>query len=144
MSTPAVSAPLPPLTLTDRDMARLRDIAQRYASSSLSSAAEALELELDRAEVVSADRVPADVVTMHTRFSCRNLESGKMYEFVLVYPHEADAAEGRISVLAPVGLALIGLRVGSKIRWPLPDGRTTHLELLEVLHQPEAAGEPDL
>lgn len=139
MSTPAASASLPPIVVTDQDMERLRDIAQRYTASSLSSAAEALELELDRAEVVPADRVPADVVTMYSKCSCKNLESGKLHEFVLVYPHEANAAEGRISVLAPVGLALVGLRVGSKIRWPLPDGRTTHLELLEVQHPSEAS-----
>lgn len=134
MSTPAASASLPPIIVTDHDMERLRDIAQRYTASSLSSAAEALEMELDRAEVVPADRVPTDVVTMYSKCSCKNLESGKLHEFVLVYPHEADAAQGRISVLAPVGLALVGLRVGSKIRWPLPDGRTAHLELLNVEH----------
>lgn len=143
MNSPAVSASLPPICLTERDMERLRDVAQRYTSSSLSTAAEALELELDRAEVVPNDRIPDDVVTMRSRFACRQIESGKTHEFVLVYPHEADAREGKISVLAPVGLASLGLRKGSTIRWPLPDGRTTELELLEVLYQPEAAGELD-
>lgn len=143
MNQPATSNSLPPIYLTDRDMERLRDVAERYASSSLSSAAEALELELDRAEIVPVDRVPADVVTMRSRFACRQLESGKTHEFVLVYPHEANAGEGKISVLAPVGLATLGLQVGAKIRWPLPDGRSTELELLDVLYQPEAAGELD-
>ena len=143
MNSPAVSASLPPLCLTERDMERLRDVAQRYSSSSLAAAAEALELELDRAQVVADGEVPADVVTMRSRFSCKQLESGKTHEFVLVYPHEANAQEGKISVLAPVGLASLGLRAGSRIQWPLPDGRSTELELIEVLHQPEAAGELD-
>jgi regulator of nucleoside diphosphate kinase len=139
----AASASLPPIWLTQRDMQRLREVVQKYASSGLSEAAEALELELDRAQLVGNEQLPADVVTMRSRFLCRQVETGKTHEFVLVYPHEADAHEGKISVLAPVGIASLGLRVGSKIRWPLPSGRSTELELLEVLHQPEAAGELD-
>lgn len=143
MNSPAVSNSLPPIWLTERDMQRLRDVVQKYSSSSLSEAAETLELELDRAKVVPEQDLPADVVTMRSRFSCKQLESGKIHEFELVYPHEANANNGKLSVLAPVGIATLGMRVGSKIHWPLPSGRSTELEVLSVLHQPEAAGELD-
>ena len=77
---------------------------------------------------------------MRSRARYRDVDTGKTRELELVYPHEADASVGKLSVLAPVGLALLGMRAGSTIRWPMPRGRTATLELLEVRYQPEAAG----
>ncbi|AIL64236.1 nucleoside diphosphate kinase regulator [Pseudomonas alkylphenolica] len=104
----------------------------------------ALQDELDRAEQVGHEEVPAGVVTMNSRVHCREEASGKDYHLTLVYPKDANADEGKISILAPVGSALLGLSVGAKIDWSLPGGKTLKLELLAVEYQPEAAGDFDL
>ncbi|NWA27257.1 nucleoside diphosphate kinase regulator [Pseudomonas gingeri] len=102
----------------------------------------ALQTELDRAEsVVGHEEVPAGVVTMNSRVHCREESSGKDYHLTLVYPQDANADEGRISILAPVGSALLGLQVGQHIDWPAPGGKILKLNLLEVEYQPEAAGD---
>ena len=140
----AKPAPPPPaLQITDADMRELRKVVDRFTDGKLGEAAEALELELERAQVVAQGRIPPDVVTMRSRASFEDLSTGKRREFELVYPNESDPTEGKVSVLAPVGLALLGLRVGHTIRWPMPRGRQTTLELLEVSYQPEAAGDFD-
>ena len=101
----------------------------------------ALQTELDRAEtLVGHDEVPADVVTMNSRVHCREESSGKDYHLTLVYPKDANADEGKISILAPVGSALLGLKVGQHIDWPAPGGKTLKLTLLEVESQPDNGG----
>jgi regulator of nucleoside diphosphate kinase len=104
-------------------------------------AAEALEAELSRALVVGHEEVPAGVVTMNSRVHCREEASGKDYHLTLVYPKDVGAGEGRVSVLAPVGSALLGLSVGQQIDWPGPGGKPLKLVLLAVEYQPEAAGD---
>ncbi|CAM3619209.1 nucleoside diphosphate kinase regulator [Pseudomonas wadenswilerensis] len=104
----------------------------------------ALQDELDRAETVGHEEIPAGVVTMNSRVHCREEASGKDYHLTLVYPKDANADEGKISILAPIGSALLGLSVGEKIDWPAPGGKTLKLELLAVEYQPEAAGDFDL
>ena len=84
--------------------------------------AAALQAELDRAEVVGHDEVPAGVVTMNSRVHCREESSGKDYHLTLVYPQDAGA-EGTVSILAPVGSALLGLSVGQHIDWAAPGGK---------------------
>lgn len=101
-----------------------------------------MQAELDRAEVVGHDEVPAGVVTMNSRVHCREESSGKDYHLTLVYPQDAGG-EGKVSILAPVGCALLGLSVGQHIDWPAPGGKQLKLTLLEVEYQPEAAGEYD-
>lgn len=96
--------------------------------------------ELDRAEVVPAEQVAPDVVTMNSRVRLLDLADGSHHEYTLVYPGAADFAAGRISVLAPVGTALLGYRVGDEIAWPVPGGER-RLRIEEVLYQPEASGE---
>lgn len=101
----------------------------------------ALQAELDRAEqVVGHDEVPAGLVTMNSRVHCREEGSGKDYHLKLVYPKDAGAPD-TVSVLAPIGTALLGLQVGQHIDWPAPGGKTLKLTLLAVEYQPEAAGE---
>jgi regulator of nucleoside diphosphate kinase len=93
---------------------------------------------LIRARVVPADEVPPDVVTMHSVVSLRDLDAGETEEYELVYPADADVANSRISVLAPIGTAVIGYRLGDVIEWPVPAG----LRRLSVegVVQPERAG----
>jgi regulator of nucleoside diphosphate kinase len=104
------------------------------------AAAERLEAELDRATVVEPAELPPDVVRMHSRVTFEDVRTGAIREVVLVYPRAADASAGRLSVLAPIGAALLGLRVGDEIEWPLPDGRTAEIRILSVA-QPARARE---
>ncbi len=88
--------------------------------------------ELDAASILPDHLVPADVVTMNSLVVYRDLDTGLEANIQLVYPEEADAAGGRISILAPVGAALIGLRVGERIEWPLPNRHRRVLEVVSV------------
>lgn len=130
----------PAITITRLDLQRLErllDSLEDYGPG-----AEALEKELTRAQVVGHDEIPAGVVTMNSRVHCREESSGKDYHLTLVYPQDAGG-EGKVSILAPVGSALLGLSVGQHIDWPVPGGKQLKLTLLEVEYQPEAAGEYD-
>jgi regulator of nucleoside diphosphate kinase len=98
-----------------------------------------LRRELERAEIVPADDVPDDVVTMDSTVILRDLDTGEPETFTLVYPQQANIAENKLSVLAPVGTAILGFRVGDVIRWKVPDGHR-RLQIEEVLYQPERAG----
>ena len=131
-------ASTPSLTITRLDLQRLEQLLDSL--DDFSPSAEALQAELDRAEVVGHDEVPAGVVTMNSRVHCREESSGKDYHLTLVYPQDAGN-EGCVSVLAPVGTALLGLSVGQHIDWIGPNGKVLKLTLLAVEYQPEAAGE---
>lgn len=101
-----------------------------------------LEQELMRAEVVSPQEVPGDVITMNSSVRLKDLDTKKELTYTLVFPADADAAQNKISVLAPIGAALIGYRVGDIRTWEVPAGRR-RLKVEEVLYQPEAAGDYD-
>lgn len=121
------------------DMQRLRALAESHGSGRDAASAERLEAELDRAIVV--DQLPPHVVGIGSRVTFEDERTGSVREVVLVYPKEADASAGRISVLAPVGSALLGLTTGDNIEWPLPDGRRAHLRILSVTAPgPDAEG----
>ncbi|MBV1806287.1 MULTISPECIES: nucleoside diphosphate kinase regulator [Pseudomonas] len=129
----------PSLILTRLDVQRLENLIDSQDDSM--PGIQALQAELDRAEqVVGHDEVPEGVVTMNSRVHCREESSGKDYHLTLVYPKDAGV-EGTVSVLAPMGSALLGLQVGQHIDWPAPGGKTLKLTLLAVEYQPEAAGE---
>ncbi|MDH1339432.1 nucleoside diphosphate kinase regulator [Ectopseudomonas oleovorans] len=130
----------PTITITRLDLQRLERLLDSL--DEFGPGAEALQAELDRAEVVGHDEVPAGVVTMNSRVHCREESSGKDYHLTLVYPQDAGG-EGKVSILAPVGSALLGLSVGQHIDWPVPGGKQLKLTLLAVEYQPEAAGEYD-
>jgi regulator of nucleoside diphosphate kinase len=103
---------------------------------------DALREEIERAEIVEPESVPRNVVTMNSVVQFVDEESGRESEVKLVFPGHADVESHRISVLAPVGSALLGLSVGLSIDWPLPNGRTRRLRVVAVTYQPEAAGDP--
>jgi len=99
--------------------------------------------EIERAEIVEPAAVPRTLVTMNSVVRFVDAESGVESEIKLVFPGHADAESGRISVLAPVGSALLGLSEGDEIDWPLPQGRKRRLRVLRVTYQPEAEGDLD-
>jgi regulator of nucleoside diphosphate kinase len=127
----------PAITITRLDLQRLERLLDSLEG--FGPSAEALERELARAQVVGHDEVPAGVVTMNSRVHCREEGSGKDWHLTLVFPEDAGA-DGSVSILAPVGCALLGLSVGQHIDWPGPAGKPLKLTLLEVEYQPEAAG----
>lgn len=129
----------PAIILGNADVARLRAVVEWYLSGRDREAAERLEAELDRAIVVPQREVPPEIVTMNSRVAFEDTESGRGREITLCYPREADPASGRISILASVAAALLGLSVGDSIEWPMPDGRKATLRIASVLYQPEAA-----
>lgn len=103
---------------------------------------ESLQHELDRAHIVEPAEVPHDVVTMNSRVRLRNVETGEETVYTLVFPAEAKIQENRLSVLAPIGTAILGYRVGDTVDWQVPAGtRTVRIE--EILYQPEAVGHYD-
>lgn len=130
----------PAIIINELDAERLDRLLEhpQYAKAAV---AEALNAELDRAQMCSPDAIPADVVTMNSRVKFRDLTSGETRERTLVYPANLTDSETQLSVMAPVGAALLGVKVGDAIHWTLPNGNQTHLEVLELVYQPEAAGE---
>ncbi len=128
----------PPILITEQDSTRICD-AVSNAPFVHEAALGALERELSRAHIVSARSVPADVVTMRSRVRFAD-DAGEQREVTLVYPSEAEADDSCVSVLSPIGSALLGLRAGQAIEWAFPEGVTKRLRVLAVLYQPEASG----
>lgn len=131
--------------MTSFDMERLESLIQTHRSSSPKRKAQIdrLEKELDRAVVVEPQDIPADVVTMNTKLRLRDEISGEERVLSLVFPADADIEKNRVSVLAPIGTALLGYRVGDVIEWEVPSGTRT-LRIIETLYQPEASGHYDV
>ena len=129
---------LPPILITRVDADRLDALLDSRSVRSLPGL-DSLRVELERATVVEPRDIPREVATMNSRVKFIEDASGKTFELTLVYPQQAGQPES-ISILAPVGSALLGLRVGQTIQWPMPGGKTSELRLLEVLEQPEAEG----
>jgi regulator of nucleoside diphosphate kinase len=130
-------ADLPQIFLTQNDMDRLLKLVEAQPGKRL----EKLEGELVRANVVPREEIPADVVTMNSRVVFENETTHERREVTLVYPGSADIGAGKISVLVPIGTALLGLRVGQSIDWGLPGGEKQRFRIVGVPFQPEAAGE---
>ena len=99
----------------------------------------ALQHELERAIVISSEALPPDVVTMNSRVVYSDETAGVQRVVSIVYPREADIDAGKISILVPVGTALLGLRVGQSIDWELPSGEKHRYRVIDVPYQPESA-----
>ena len=102
-----------------------------------------LEAELDRAEIVDAKDIPANVITMRSTVRLKDLVSGEENTYSLVFPTEADFSQGKISVLAPIGTAILGYKSGDTIEWTVPSG-LRRLKVDKIVYQPEAAGHFEL
>ena len=100
----------------------------------------ALQAEMEHARVVAPAAVPADVITMNSRARLRDLETGEEVTYTLVFPSQASIDDGRISVVAPIGTAMLGHRVGDVFEWEVPAGSVRY-KVEAVLYQPEAAGQ---
>lgn len=118
-----------PIFITKYDKVRLK----RLISTDLIN-------EIKRAKVVDSKEIPDDVITMNSRFKLKDLDSGEESVYTLVFPEDADIYQNKISIYAPMGIALIGYRVGDVIEWPVPGG-ILRIQVLEILYQPEASGD---
>ncbi len=128
MSRAATNLPVPFIGATD--YSRLSRLAYQSLSKDFDIAAELIE-KLERPCVLPDDQVPPDVVRIGSRVTCE-AEDRSRRTFTLVYPDDVDAERARISVLTPVGVALLGLRPGQRIEWFSRDGRKTHLIIVRV------------
>ncbi|HEX6241262.1 MAG TPA: nucleoside diphosphate kinase regulator [Polyangiales bacterium] len=130
---------LPEIIITEQDSDRIMGWLDSLPPAQR-AAAGALEYELARAELVDAADVPNDVVTMNSRVVFEDVDTGRRSEALLVYPHEATKFKGgAVSVLAPVGSALLGLRAGQGIDWRMPGGKLKRYQVIHVVRQPGAA-----
>ena len=100
-----------------------------------------LSEEIDRATVLDFPEIPSDVVTMNTTLRYLDVEGQKESVVTIVYPEHADRAHGKISVMAPIGTDLLGLREGQEIDWTFPDNRQRKLKVLSIIYQPENNGD---
>lgn len=129
----------PAITLSSLDMDRIEALLDKLPSNFPGRAA--LEAELDRADVLDPVDMPADVVTMNSTVRFTLQETGATQTLSLVYPKEADGSADKVSVFAPVGTALLGLRVGDSLQLPSPTGKTVTVRVEAITYQPESAGQ---
>ena len=122
-------AELPPITLSQTDHDRIYALLDRVKEPD--DVITLLYDELDRANILAPDQMPDDVVMLNSLARFEHEETGKQHQLELVMPHESDGHPGKVSVLAPAGAALLGLRVGDRIEWPA-GGKIIHLRLIEV------------
>lgn len=130
----------PKIVISSLDAERLESLLERLPANAFPGRI-ALEQELARADVVEPAAIPPTVVTMNSTVRFRVESSQEEFRLTLVYPKDVDASGGTISVLAPVGSALLGLSEGDEIEWPGPGGGTLRVRIVEVTYQPERAGE---
>ena len=141
MSARSVMAERRKIVITEADYDRLRHLVESpLYRGTHAMLLMALKDELDRGEVVAAGRVPKGVVTMHSRVLVLDLADEEQETYTLAYPEEADINEGKLSVLAPLGTALLGTRAGDVIEFDAPAG-TRRLKVERILYQPEASGD---
>lgn len=137
MATPETARPSIVMSRLDYD--RIEALLEGANERGIDTAS--LEAEMERADVVEPAQMPGDVISMNSTARFVDESSGEERELTLVYPRDASGEPGRVSILAPVGSALLGLRVGQSIDWPMPGNRTLSLRVLSIKYQPEAAGE---
>jgi regulator of nucleoside diphosphate kinase len=131
--------------VTGQDLVRLQQIIEymRPQSPRDSENLRRLRQALEIADVKNPADIPRDVITMNSRVTVRDMDTGEQSVYTLVYPEKADYREGRISVLAPIGSAMLGYRAGDVVEWEVPKG-TKRIRIEEIHYQPEANGDFNL
>ena len=127
-------------TLTQTDHARLTRLLSRSPQPQV-PAAEIMQDLLDSSEIVPSTAVSPTVVTMYTQVLLQDEQDGSEFKVTLCYPPDANASTGQLSVLSPIGAALLGLQVNEVARWRAPTGEERRARILSILFQPEAAGD---
>ncbi|MCE8026381.1 MULTISPECIES: nucleoside diphosphate kinase regulator [Halomonadaceae] len=130
----------PPIIINRLDAERLQRLIDQ-ADDKDRFVADCLEEELERGEVIDPEDIPEDVVSMNSQVQFTDLTRNRQMIRTLVYPHALATTEDGISVMAPIGAGLIGLRIGDEIEWPLPGGGKAQLRIDAILWQPEREGQ---
>ena len=130
----------PAITISSLDASRLERLLESASGKQFPNSEE-LQGELLRANVVEPREIPPDVVTMNSTVTFQVESSEREFSLTLVYPKDADDSSTKISILAPVGSALLGLREGDAMSWPKPGGGSLKVSILKVTYQPERAGD---
>lgn len=125
-------ADMPEVLVAEEDFNRLSTLIEKQGDSDI---VDGLDDELSRATLVPLADMPDHVVTMNSSVRFKNEDSGHEQELTLVYPHEVGTGEGKISILAPAGSALLGLAVGDSIEWPIRGRNNIHLKIINVTRQ---------
>ncbi len=129
--------------ISEFDLKRLKElikVVEEFGDKRVIQYIEELDDELNRAESMTPQEIPDNVITMNSTFRVRNLDTNEVAVYTLVFPAEADSAKGKISILAPIGTAVLGYKIGDTIEWEVPAGRK-RLKVEEIVYQPEAAGD---
>ncbi|MCL4835296.1 MAG: nucleoside diphosphate kinase regulator [Caldilineaceae bacterium] len=134
-----------PIHITQFDLERLRKLLSDAQSTDYrkSEYLERLQIEINRAEVVLSKDIPSDVITMNSTVCIEDLDTKEEEIYTLVFPKNADLSQGKISILAPIGTAMLGYEVGDSFEWEVPAGKR-RLRVKKILYQPEASGDYDL
>jgi regulator of nucleoside diphosphate kinase len=134
-----ISSPI----ITELDAARIRELGARLPDAGRSAAelSELVDMVTARAEIVPGARIAPDIVTVNSKVTFRDELSGSLHTVSVVYPQDASIGERRISVLSPVGRALLGRRVGAVVSIDMPDASERRIRVVELHYQPEASGE---
>jgi regulator of nucleoside diphosphate kinase len=128
------------IVITKTDQMRLLQLLDNPVLMRERGAMRDLVTELNRARIVSPREIPADIVTMRSRVRIKDCTTNEESVLTLVFPNEANLDDGKISILAPIGIALLGYRAGDRVEWTVPAGPRS-IEILEIMYQPEAAGD---
>jgi regulator of nucleoside diphosphate kinase len=132
----------PSIFITTKDSAKLRKLIREAYHSEYrgSDYLRKLAAELEKASVVNPDQIPSDVITLNSTARLLDQETSEEMIYTLVFPEDADPSQGKISILAPIGTAMLGYKTGDTFQWDTPGGKRT-LRVQGVLYQPEASGD---
>lgn len=130
----------PDIIISEVDYTRIDNLLQSSSGVPANIKA-ALQTELERADLVSPQEIPADVVTMNSRVKFSVISTGATFTLKLVYPKDMDDSGDNISILAPVGSAMLGLKEGDEIEWPDGKGGMLQVRIESIEYQPERVGE---
>lgn len=128
--------------ITKNDQRRLNDLLSVASEFNYRDRDDLKELEgeLKRAHIVDSQKVPANIVTMNSKVKLRDLDTNEENIYTLVFPNDANLDEGKISVVSPIGTAILGYAAENVIEWKVPAGKR-HIKIEEILYQPESAGD---
>jgi len=132
----------PSIFITTKDAEKLRKLIREAFHSEYrgSEYLKKLAEEMEKASVVNPDQIPADVITLNSRARLEDQATKEEMVYTLVFPEDADVSQGKISILAPIGTAMLGYKTGDTFEWDTPGGKRT-LRVKEILYQPEASGD---
>ena len=132
----------PKIFVTTKDAEKLRDLIRDAYHTEYrgSDYLKQLAGEIEKASVVQPDQIPSDVITLNSTARLVDQETNEEMIYTLVFPEDADTSQGKISILAPIGTAMLGYKVGDTFEWDTPGGKRI-IRVKEILYQPEASGD---